>query len=231
MTNASYTLAPAHLPRNKSAWAMRARHVWRALAIGADDRVSASEEDKDERLVARIAARDERAFAVVVRRHAGKLKALALGFTGAAGEADDIVQETFWSFWRNAARWRPDGPPLGAYLARIAMNRAIDAGRRRKVRAFFGLEDAGDLPDTERRADERAEAGSELAAVSRDLLDLPERQREAVLLAADGSTSNAEIAITMGLSVGAVEQLLVRARRTLRLRLAARDDDQKGDVR
>jgi RNA polymerase sigma-70 factor (ECF subfamily) len=73
-------------------------------------------------------------------------------------------------------------------------------------------------------------AGSELAAVARDLLSLPARQREAVLLCADGATTNAEIAAAMGLSVGAVEQLLVRARRTLRLRLAARDNDSKGDA-
>src|SRR6185312_9027525 len=103
-------------------------------AIGADDGVTAPEEVSNERLVARIAARDQRAFALVVRRHAGRLKALALGFTGAPGEADDIVQETFWSFWRHAARWRPDGPPLAAYLARMALNRAIDMDRRRKVR-------------------------------------------------------------------------------------------------
>jgi RNA polymerase sigma-70 factor (ECF subfamily) len=224
---AAFTLAPAHLPRNKSARAINAHIAWRALTIGADDAVTAPEDDSDARLVARIAARDERAFALVVRRHAGRLKALALGFTGAPGEADDIVQETFWSFWRNAARWRPDGPPLGAYLARIAMNRAIDAGRRRKIRAFFGIEDAAEVADTETRADERLIAGSELAAVTRDLRDLPDRQREAILHAADGSISNADIAKTMGLSVGAVEQLLVRARRTLRLRLAARDDDQR----
>jgi RNA polymerase sigma-70 factor (ECF subfamily) len=199
----------------------------RPLAIGANDAVNAPVEESDDKLVARIVGGDERAFAIIVRRHAGRLKALVLGFTGAPGDVDDIVQETLWSFWRHAARWHADGPPLGAYLARIAMNRAIDHGRRRKVRAFFGLEDATDVADAATGADDRVITGSELAAVSRDLLDLPPRQREAILLAADGSTSNAEIAAALRLSVGAVEQLLVRARRTLRLRLAARDDDQK----
>jgi RNA polymerase sigma-70 factor (ECF subfamily) len=228
MTDATFALAPAHPPRNKSR-AARARILW-PPALGADDAVNAPVEESDEQLVARIAARDERAFAVVVRRHAGRLKALALGFTGAPGDVDDIVQETLWSFWRHAARWRPGGPPLAAYLARIAINRAIDMTRRRKVRAFFGLEDASEVADAAAQIDDRLLAGSELAAVSRDLLDLPSRQREAILLAADGATSNGEIAATMGLTVGAVEQLLVRARRTLRARLAARDDDQKGEV-
>ena len=54
---------------------------------------------------------------------------LTLGFSGIPGEADDIVQETLWSFWRHAARWKGDGPPLAAYLAKIAMNRAIDSSR------------------------------------------------------------------------------------------------------
>jgi RNA polymerase sigma-70 factor (ECF subfamily) len=231
----TFALAPAHLPRNKSPWASRALALpgaWRlpgrgALAMGADKPVTAPEEDSDAWLVARVASGDERAFAMVVRRHAGRVKALALGFSGQAGEADDIVQETFWSFWRHAGRWQAGGPPLGAYLARIAMNRAIDAARRRKVRAFFGLEDAAEVADASARVDDRLAVGSELAAVSRDLLDLPERQREAILLAADGANSNADIAAAMGLTVGAVEQLLVRARRTLRLRLAARDDGRK----
>jgi RNA polymerase sigma-70 factor (ECF subfamily) len=52
------------------------------------------------------------------------------------------------------------------------------------------------------------------------LKDLPARQRAAILLAANGERSNAEISAALGLSVGAVEQLLVRARRTLRTRLA-----------
>ena len=180
-------------------------------------------ETTDEVLVQRIGAGDQRAFAEIVRRHGGRLKALALRFTGGVAEADDIVQETFWSLWRNASRWQPGGPPFAAYLTRMAMNRAIDADRRRRLRRFFGLEEAAEIADSEPAADTRLEASRELAAVTRDIRDLPARQRAAILLAADGSRTNVEIAETMGLSIGAVEQLLVRARRTLRTRLAARD--------
>jgi RNA polymerase sigma-70 factor (ECF subfamily) len=178
---------------------------------------------EDETLVALIAAGDQRAFGEIVRRHGGRLRALALGFAGGAADADDIVQETFLSFWRTAARWRPDGAPLGAYLTRIAVNRAIDGDRRRRVRRFFGLEDADDIADTEPAADERLADRQALMAVGRDIRQLPTRQRAAILLAADGERSNGEIAGVMGLSEGAVEQLLVRARRTLRARLAERE--------
>ncbi|MEX0853715.1 MAG: sigma factor, partial [Bauldia sp.] len=63
---------------------------------------SQADGEPDEALVERIVAGDERALGEIVRRHGGRLRALALGFAGGQGEADDIVQETFWSLWRNA---------------------------------------------------------------------------------------------------------------------------------
>jgi RNA polymerase sigma-70 factor (ECF subfamily) len=182
-----------------------------------------SAEDSDEALALRVAAGDNRAFSEIVRRHGGRLRALAHRFTGGGAEADDIVQETFVSFWKSAARWQPGGPPLGAYLTRIAVNRAIDGDRRRKVRRFFGLEEVGEIVDPNAGAEEHLAGRSELAAVRGFVAALPARQRAAILLAAGGERSNAEIGEAMGLSVGAVEQLLVRARRTLRLRLAERE--------
>jgi len=181
-------------------------------------------DDGDDVLVQRIAAGDQRAFNDVVRRHAGRLRSLALGFTGGAAEADDIVQETFWSFWRNAGKWKTGGPPLGAYLTRIAINRAIDRSRRRRVRQFFGLEDAADIAAPDAPQDEQMATEGELTAVLGDIKALPPRQRAAILLAAEGERSNAEIAQILGQTVGAVEQLLVRARRKLRSNLAERLD-------
>lgn len=180
-------------------------------------------EADDETLAVLTAAGDERAFGEIVRRHGGRLKALATRFTGGTGEADDIVQEAFVSFWRTAGRWKPGGPPLSAYLTRIAINRAIDGDRRRRVRRFFGLEEAAEVADTTVAADDDLANRRALAAVSADIATLPARQRAAILLAAEGERSNGDIAAIMGLSEGAVEQLLVRARRTLRSRLAERD--------
>lgn len=213
-------LAPALSP-GKMVRAEAARG-WTATS-GQRVTTTAIAEEGDEALAALIAAGDQRAFGEIVRRHGGRLRALALRFTGGAAEADDIVQETFLSFWRTASRWQPNGPPLGAYLTRIAINRAIDGDRRRRVRRFFGLEEAADVADPEPAADDRLAGRRALAAVARDLAGLPARQRAAILLAAAGERSNTEIGEALGLSEGAVEQLLVRARRTLRMRLAERD--------
>ncbi len=219
-------LGPAPATRTVSeAAGLDARGVPAQAGGRLGQRLTTSEigEAEDERLAVLTAAGDQRAFGEIVRRHGGRLRALARTFAGAASEADDIVQETFLSFWRTAYRWQAGGAPLGAYLTRIAVNRAIDADRRRKVRRFFGLESAEDISDPAPANDEQMAGRHALAAVVEDIRKLPARQRAAILLAADGERSNSAIAEAMGLSEGAVEQLLVRARRTLRMRLAERD--------
>lgn len=62
-------------------------------------------------------------------------------------------------------------------------------------------------------------ARQRLAQTQSVIRTLPARQKQAILLKAAGELSGAEIAMTLGTSEGAVEQLLVRARATLRARL------------
>lgn len=186
-------------------------------------KTTAAVEETDESLALKTADGDASAFREIVRRHGGRLRAIVFRFSGSGSDADDIVQDAFVRYWRTAKRWKPGGPPLGAYLTRIAINRAIDMERRRKVRRFFGLDEAAEIPDARPLQDEQSEARERIAAVSRDIALLPPRQRAAILLAADGNTTNADIAAAMEISEGAAEQLLVRARRTLRTKLAERE--------
>ncbi len=222
----SFVLAPATMRPMMVPPATAGAHG--GVATGGPSSLSsaAGGETTDETLALRVANGDQRALGEIVRRHGGRLRALAHRFTGGM-EADDIVQETFLSFWKTAKRWQPGGPPLAAYLTRIAVNRAIDSERRRRVRRFFGLEDAAEIADPDSTADHRLAERNQLMAVTGYIQALPARQRLAILLSAEGERSNAEIAAAMGLSVGAVEQLLVRARRTLRTRLASEDGQEQ----
>jgi RNA polymerase sigma-70 factor (ECF subfamily) len=179
--------------------------------------------DPDAPLVARIASGDGRALAELARRHTPRVRSLLLRFSGSAAEADDVLQETFWTVWRTAVRWRAGETPFAAFITRVAINKAIDRHRRRNLRRFFGLETAEAVADHAAGADQRVGDRQELAAVVADIHQSPPRQRAAILLCAGGERSNAEIAKALGLSEGAAEQLLVRARRTLRTKLALRD--------
>jgi RNA polymerase sigma-70 factor (ECF subfamily) len=61
-------------------------------------------------------------------------------------------------------------------------------------------------------------ARQDLAKVRRVVADLPDRQRQALLLQVVAGMETAEIAGVMGSGSGAVEQLLARARASLRAR-------------
>lgn len=172
-------------------------------------------EDGDTRLLAQIARGDERAFADLVQRHTGRIHALARRFTGSAADADDVVQDTFWSVWRKADRWDPRGVKVSTWIYRIALNRCIDLDRRKKVRRLVGLDSVDDPVEPAPGAEHGAIVRGELQAVAKDIQALPARQRAAILLAS-GEISTAEVAARLGISDGAAEQLLVRARRTLR---------------
>jgi RNA polymerase sigma-70 factor (ECF subfamily) len=184
--------------------------------------------DDDDALIARAAAGDRRAFSLLVTRHAERVRALALRFTGNAADADDVAQAVFLATWRELPRWRRGEARLGTWLYRVTVNRCIDHGRRRRVRGWLGLDAVPEPASTAAGADEVALQRSELAAVRRDILALPPKQRAALLLAVQAEKSTVEIGAVLGVSEGAAEQLLVRARRTLRDAMRARLGEGSG---
>jgi RNA polymerase sigma-70 factor (ECF subfamily) len=117
-----------------------------------------------------------------------------------------------------APRWRHDGDAqFKTWLYRVVVNLCLD--RRRKLPAL-PLEVAGDPLDPAPDSLEQVFAGETARLVARALDDLPRRQREAVILCYYAGVSVAQAAATLEVSVSALESLLVRGRRALRLRLS-----------
>jgi len=184
--------------------------------------------DDDDTLMARAAAGDRRAFSLLVIRHTDRVRAVALRFTGNAADADDVTQTAFLAAWRELPHWQAGRAKFGTWLYRVAVNRCIDLGRRRRVRAWLSLDAVEEPADDRADAADLAVQRSELDAVRRDIRALPEKQRAALLLAVEAEKSMAEIADALGVSAGAAEQLLVRARR--RLRESLRERLREGSV-
>ena len=177
----------------------------------------------DDALFVRAGRGDAAAFTRLVERHQSRLMAMAVRMTGGRAAAEDLVQEAFARAWRDAPRFRPpaDGRPgAPAWLSRVLVNLAIDAARRPRAAA---LEDAPEPPDPSPAADDVLVAGERARRVRAAVAALPERQRAAIALTYDAAVPNAEGARALGVTVGAFELLLVRARRTLRSALS--DDD------
>jgi RNA polymerase sigma-70 factor (ECF subfamily) len=176
------------------------------LAKQADDGAGAAELAE----ARAIAEGDQAAFARLIDRESPRLLRFAQGMLGNLQEAEDVVQETFVSFWENAARWRPEAR-IGTWLHTVCHNRAIDQLRRR--RSFVDasvLDDVADdsvPPEGGLVEEERVRA-----AIDR----LPRRQRAAVLLFHMQSLPQREAAAVLGVSESAFESLLARARRQMR---------------
>jgi RNA polymerase sigma-70 factor (ECF subfamily) len=177
------------------------------------------DEASDEELMRLIARGDEPAFGLLARRHSARAIGLARRITGNAADADEIVQEALLRVWLNAPRWRPLAA-FGTWFFRIVVNLCLN---RRRGPAFVGIDAAGELPDPAADAAARAESDEAARRMAAAIMALPERQRAAIVLTYHEGMGNAEAADILGLSVSALEALLVRARRTLRTVL--RDPD------
>lgn len=170
----------------------------------------------DADLMRALALEKERAFRELVERHQPGLYSFALRFCKVREEAEDAVQETFLRLFRNRHRFDTSGS-VKAYLYKVCRNLLIDAARKKRPEPLNGTVDMDPGPsafDTLSRKEGQH-------SLSRALDNLPENQRMAMVLRHTQELSYAEIAEVMGLSLSAVESLLVRARRSLRKRLQA----------
>ena len=178
--------------------------------------------DPDEALLARVADGDPAAVRALVARKLPRLLSLAGRMLGDAAEAEDVAQETFVRAWKQARAWRPGVAKFDTWMHRVALNLCYDRLRRRREAPTDTppeVVDDGPAPD---RGLQAMETGERVAAAMRAL---PDRQREAIVLCHYQELSNIEAAALMGVSVEALESLLSRGRRALRMALA----DMVGD--
>jgi RNA polymerase sigma factor (sigma-70 family) len=185
------------------------------MAVVISDRLLESSDrlldaEPDDHLVSLVQTGHEAAFAAIVRRYERELQAHAHRLSS-DGRGEDVVQQAFlnaFSAMQNGSEVRH----LRGWLHQILRNEVtrarvpIDAPLEATVACGEALEDT---------VARRATAHAALAEISA----LPDRQRDALLGTAVFGFPRAHVARTMGLSEGAVRQLVHRAR--LRLRQAA----------
>ncbi len=167
---------------------------------------------RDEELVAAVAgARDAAAFRILVDRHAAQALRMAERILHNRADAEDAVQEAFQRLWREARRFRPERGRFRGWFIRVLINVCRDRQRRSQRRPVTGMVDL-EAVSVDWQGVERLDR---VHAVRQALAALPERQRWAVVLTYYEGLSNREAAAAMGVSVKALEALLVRARRHL----------------
>jgi RNA polymerase sigma-70 factor (ECF subfamily) len=166
-----------------------------------------------EKAVDRVLSGDRSAFQQIVDATSQKLVRLGARIMGNQADAEDVVQEAYVKAYRALTAGEFDRrSSTNTWLYRIVVNGAIDAKRSRKRRA----EASDELVDPGWDGAARAEARVALSELDDWLAALPADQRAALVLQSMEGLNNAEISQIMGVSEGAIEQRLVRARAALR---------------
>ena len=165
--------------------------------------------EHDNRLMRRVARRDEAAFTQIVERYGGRLLAVAGRLLGSRADAEDAVQRAFLQCFRAAASYDPRWA-LSTWLYRILTNACMDELRRRAAAASRDATLAGS-----EAAPGRTRPGDHVD-LHRALHRVPREARTLLALRFVDGLSYQELARIRGISVNTVKSQLARGKALLR---------------
>lgn len=131
-------------------------------------------------------------------------------------DVDDLVQETFIRAMRGQDKYRRHASPK-TWLLTIARNLAVDETRRAKHQQPAQI--MSDFPDSHPTPEDAAVLNDEMRIVMAVLLDLPQPQREVVLLRTMMGMSVSETANILGWTKTRVGVTFHRSLKALRTKL------------
>jgi RNA polymerase sigma-70 factor (ECF subfamily) len=137
-------------------------------------------------------------------------------------EAEDVAQDAMMRLWKIAREWRQGEAKVSTWLYRVVTNLATDRLRKRRG---IGLDEAPEVEDGQPAVEDRMMDADRVEALQAALNQLPDRQRQAVVLRHIEGLSNPEIAEVMEIGVEAVESLTARGKRALAEALAGRREE------
>lgn len=170
---------------------------------------------------------EPRAFGTLFDRYATTLHRYLVRRVG-RDEADALLSETFRIAFERRASYDSDRPLARPWLYGIATNLVARHRRSEGRRLAATARAAGRRPtadDAELRVGEAIDASRLLGVVADAARDLPEPERDALVLHAWEDLSYGEVAAALGIPVGTVRSRLARARGRLR-ELAAPPSEQ-----
>ncbi len=138
------------------------------------------------------------------------LRAFGLSLTSRSDRADDLVQETLMKAWKHHASFQ-EGTNLKAWLYTILRNEFYSQIRKRKRE----VEDADGYYSSKVAVHAEQDGHLDMADLRVALAQLPEDQREAIILVGASGFSYEEAAAICAVAVGTIKSRVNRARNRL----------------
>jgi RNA polymerase sigma-70 factor (ECF subfamily) len=175
--------------------------------------MEARDEERD--WIRQSVAGDPAAFEALVRKYQHMIHALTYRMTGSTADAEDLAQEIFVRTYRQLDRFRGDAK-FSSWLYRIGINTCLNWQTSRQRRERLQQEWA-DAQPVATNVDETS------ARVQAALLQLPAKQRAAIVLTVYEEMNHAEAARVLGCSETTVSWRVFTARKKLKQWLQAHD--------
>ena len=155
----------------------------------------------DNALVSAMGNGDESAMGLLYDRYSPIVYSVALRVLGDEGMAEDVLQEVFMQLWRNPAAFDSRRGALGAWLAVISRNRAIDCLRKRRPET--DIDEV--VVSIELDLASEAERTRTVTKIRHTLGSMPVGQRTALEMAYFEGLTHSEIASKTGESLGTIK--------------------------
>ena len=176
----------------------------------------------DIELVDLVISGNEDAFAEIVKRHLRSITALAYRTLYSQADAEDVAQSVLIKLWQKPKTWDPNKASLSTWLYRVTLNACYDSSRVRSRRSQLEPGHSSNVTKSDVSEDISNQQESELKneALQQAIKRLPGTQRDAINLAVFVGLPQTQVASILGVSVKAVESLLMRAKKSLKQAVA-----------
>jgi len=172
----------------------------------------------DNELLQKIQQGSHPAFAELATRYAATFYRLCYRYLGQHEEAEELVQVTFLQLWEKPYQWdETRNTKFTTWFYKILVNKCLD---RLKKHSHLHLHDEALVEDKAENQEASIILKQKQQILENAIRSLPKRQQTALNLCFYEEMSNKEAATIMGISVKALESLLIRAKNSLKQQLA-----------
>jgi RNA polymerase sigma-70 factor (ECF subfamily) len=170
---------------------------------------SSRKRDDEARLVQRAQQGDEQAITGLYRCHVDVVYRYIWARVRDESVAEDLTSQVFLNSLEGLSTYRHTGKPFLAWLYRIAYARVVDYWRQHERRVEVPLDEA--LPATDPRPGALLEVEADWVTAMDLVAQLTDDQQEVLMLRFIGEMSLAQVAETLGKTVGATKAIQHRA--------------------
>lgn len=170
----------------------------------------------EENAITRASQGDSDAFSLLYELNVNRIYNYVFYRVGSEVDAEDITSRVFFRAFGHISNYVDKGVPFSAWLYRIAHNLIANWHRDNFRRHEVSLDEHIDLPQRIEQPETTLEQTQEIELLLKGIRNLPDDRQQLLVLKFTEHLSNAEIAVIMKKSEGAVKSLYHRSLASLK---------------